>query len=201
MNNLEQIQIIKRGDDGLKILFSLENASINLIGMMNFAIFELLFKINVDICDSYKMEVTDNENAKLTLVLKHILKDLGLQQMCADVLIARESREGLITIKITHRLPNDVEIVCDDDDDVDDDYEQIPLKSIVVKCDTTDPHKIGVCIDVHYNDATSIDTICGNFNKPAHNMQNFIDKMIKTLIKNIINRLKQFIEKMPYTSN
>jgi hypothetical protein len=135
------------------------------------------------------MEVTDNENARLTLVLKHILKDLGLPQMWADMRIVREDRDNLVTLTITHYLVDDVHS--------DDDYEQIPLKSMVVRCNTENPHKINICIDVFYNDTP----LGMDFSKPAHNIQNFVDKMIKTLIKNIINRLKQFIEKMPYTSN
>ena len=136
------------------------------------------------------MEVADNENARLTLVLKHILKDLGLPQMWADMRIVREDRENLVILTITHYL-------ADCDENLSDDYEQIPLKSMVVRCNTENPHKIDICIDVFYNDTA----LGADFSKPAHNIQNFVDKMIKTLIKNIINRLKQFIEKMPYTSN
>jgi hypothetical protein len=209
-STIEQVQIIKQDGGALKVLFSIENASLNLVNMMHFGIFELLFKINVDICESYKMDVIDNENARLTLVLKHILKDLGLPQMWAVVRIVREDRENLVILTITHYSTGCNNTTLNDplndpldknDEDSYDEYEQIPLKSIVVQCDTTNPHKIDICIDVFYNDATSIEAICGDFAKPAHNIQNFVDKMIKTLIKNIINRLKQFIEKMPYTSN
>jgi hypothetical protein len=191
------------GGTSLKILFSIENQSFDLISMMHFGIIELLFKINTDICDSYKMDVESDQCAHLTLVLKHILKDLGVPQMYANVIIRREDRENLIVLTITHSDESNDGINGDKSNDGINDYEQIPLKTVVIRFDTTNPHKIEICIVVFYNEgdegfSSSSSGLCDVSSK---NMQNFVDKMLKTLIKNIINRLKQFIEKMPYTSS
>lgn len=192
----------------LKIVFSIENQSFDLISMMHFGIIELLFKINTDICDSYKMEVESDQCAHLTLVLKHILKDLGVPQMYANVIIRREDSENLVVLTVTHSDNVDKSNV--DKSNVDksndygiNDYEQIPLKNVVIRFDTTNPHKIEVCIVVYYNegDESFSSSSAGLCDMSSKNMQNFVDKMLKTLIKNIINRLKQFIEKMPYTSS
>ncbi len=193
------------GGSSLKILFSIENQSFDLISMMHFGIIELLFKINTDICDSYKMEVESDQCAHLTLVLKHILKDLGVPQMYANVIIRREDRENLIVLTITHSDNDDKsndDINGDKSNDGINDYEQIPLKTVVIRFDTTNPHKIEICIVVFYNECGEgfSSSSVGLCDASSKNLQNFVDKMLKTLIKNIINRLKQFIEKMPYTS-
>lgn len=219
--SLEQVQITSQGDESIKVVFSIENNAMNLVNMIHFGIIELLFKINADICDSYKMDVENEKRARLTLVLKHILKDLGVPQMYADVIIVREDSENLVTLTITHvssfhsslngtKEENEKE-ERDKRDEEYEEYEVIPVKSVVIKFGIKNIHKIDVCIDVFYNDESSSSSSSsssfpsssfteGNPLK-SQNIQNFVDKMLKTLTKNIINRLKQFIEKMPYSNN
>ena len=197
MNN--PIQIINQDSESLRILFSIENASVNLVGMMNFSIIELLFKINSDVCESYKMEVKNDSSARLTLVLKHILKDLGMPQMYANVRMTREDVANQVVLTIVHSGEEEMEEMEEMEE-----YEQIPVNKVVIHFDTTNPHKIDICIDVFYNEEgvdghDTLNNILGDAS--CKNMQNFVDKMLKTIIKNIINRLKQFIEKMPYSNN
>ena len=171
--------------------------------MIHFGIIELLFEINTDICDSYKMDIQNDHCAHLTLVLKHILKDLGVPQMYANVIIKREDLDNMVTFTITHVSSNDGE--KEKEKEKDEDYEVIPVKSIVIKFDIKNIHKIDICIDVFYDElpspssSTLVDVVGDQLQEK--NMRNFIDKMLKTLVKNLINRLKQFIEKMPYSNN
>lgn len=214
----EQVQITSQGDESIKVLFNIENKSMNLVTMIHFGIIELLFKINADICDSYKMDVENEQRARLTLVLKHILKDLGVPQMYADVIIVREDSENMITLTISHvssfeekgkeegnEKNEKNERNERNEKEEEEEYELIPVKSVVIKFGIKNIHKIDICIDTYYNEdsSTSSSSSCESSGNPlkSQNMQNFVDKMLKTLIKNIINRLKQFIEKMPYSNN
>jgi hypothetical protein len=202
----EQVQITNKGEEALNVVFSIENKSMNLVNMIHFGIIELLVKINTDICDSYKMDVESEQRARLTLVLKHILKDLGVPQMCADVIITREDRDNMVTLTIKHFSSFDQgkESKGAKEVDMEEDYEVIPVKSVIIKFDIKNIHKIDICIDIFYNDepTASISSLSESV-KPlqSQNMRNFVDKMLKTLVRNIINRLKQFIEKMPYSNN
>lgn len=210
--SLEQVQITSQGDESIKVVFSIENNAMNLVNMIHFGIIELLFKINADICDSYKMDVENEKRARLTLVLKHILKDLGVPQMYADVIIVREDSENLVTLTITHvssfhSFLKETKEEKEEREEEYEDYEVIPVKGVVIKFGTKNIHKIDVCIDVFYNDesSSSSSSPSSSFSEEnplrGQNIQNFVDKMLKTLTKNIINRLKQFIEKMPYSNN
>ena len=211
----EQVQITNKGEEALNVVFSIENKSMNLVNMIHFGIIELLVKINTDICDSYKMDVESEQRARLTLVLKHILKDLGVPQMCADVIITREDRESMVILTIKHFSSFDQVKEAKEgkegkegkevkEVDMEEDYEVIPVKSVIIKFDIKNIHKIDICIDIFYNDepTASISSLTESV-KPlqSQNMRNFVDTMLKTLVRNIINRLKQFIEKMPYSNN
>jgi hypothetical protein len=206
--SLEQVQITSQGNESIKVVFNIENNAMNLVNMIHFGIIELLFKINADICDSYKMDVENEKRARLTLVLKHILKDLGVPQMYADVLIVREDSEDLVTLTITHISSFHSFLKGEKEEgkgkeEGHEEYEVIPVKSVVIKFGTKNIHKIDVCIDVFYNNESDSSSSSFTEENPlnSQNIQNFVDKMLKTLTKNIINRLKQFIEKMPYSNN
>ena len=183
----ETVQIINQGDHGLKITFHIENHEVDLTELMNFKLFDILFKINKDICESYQLDIRDESEARLQLILKHILMDLGVPQMWTNVIIVRENLGDMVVLTVANVPISEIT--------VSEYYELIPVKNIVVYCDIKNPHKIDICIDV---------TCCGDEEDEdgsSSNMQHFLDKMTKTLLKNIINRLKQFIENMTYTSN
>lgn len=187
---IEQVQIVKCNENKMQVFFNIENPDINLVEMIHFGLIDLLFKINMDVCDSYSLHsvAEDGSTGKLKLILKHILKDLGVPQMWVNAVISRENKHNSITLTIVK------DYLCAAEP-----YEQMPLEKIIINCDTTNRHKIDICIEVYFDEEYAEDTFAGT--KPNKNMSNFIDKMLKTLVKNIINRLKQFIEKMPYTNN
>lgn len=197
----KSVQFVGQNNEGLKILFNIENHSTSIVRMINFGLFELLLKLNGDICESYKLDIQNENSARITLVLKHLLKDLGVPQMCAHMRLVKETRDDLIIITVTHSL-SEAETSVDD-------YELVPIKRMVVYCDTTNPHNINVCVDVFYNDSLHKDGDETNdvledvvSVKPTSlNMQHFVERMIKTMVTNIINRLKQFIENLPCNSN
>ncbi len=182
----EKVQIIKQGRDRLHIAFQVENQEVNLVNLINFMLFDLLFKINKDICESYRLDARNECEARLQLVLKHILKDLGVPQMWANVIIVRENLCDKVVFTVTN-VPHSETIISEE-------YELIPVKNITVYCDILNKHKIDIRVDVLCEDEDVEDD-------DDKGMQKFLDKMTKTLLTNIINRLKQYIENMTYTSN
>lgn len=191
----ETVQITKQGDNDLKITFHIENHEVDLTELMNFNLFDILFKINKDICESYRLDVRNECEARLQLVLKHILKDLGIPQMWGNVIIVRENLGDMVVLTVAN-VPISETVVSEE-------YELIPVKNITVYCGVKNPHKIDICVDIacsdekeDYDDDDDDDPMGS-----SPNMQHFLDKMTNTLLKNIINRLKQFIENMTYTTN
>lgn len=187
----ETVQITKRGDNDLQIMFCVENHEVDLTELMNFNLFDILFKINKDICESYRLDVRNECEARLQLFLKHILKDLGVPQMWGNVIIVRENLGDMVVLTVAN-VPISETIVNEE-------YELIPVKNITVYCGVKNPHKIDIRVDVACSDEKEDDD--EDEDGSPHNMQHFLDKMTKTLLKNIINRLKQFIENMTYTTN
>ena len=187
--NREDVQIVRNGADRLHISFHVENPAINLIEFINFNLFDLLFKINKDICESYRLDVRDEGEARLQLVLKHILKDLGVPQMWANVIIARENLHNKVVLTVTH-VPLSETIVSEE-------YELVPVKNITIYCNISNPHKIDIIVDILCEDEDVTDSDDEEQEQiGGAGMRKFLDKMTNTLIKNIINRLKQFMEKM-----
>lgn len=194
--NREDVQIVRSGADRLHIAFHVENPAINLIELINFNLFDLLFKINKDICESYRLDVHNEGEARLQLVLKHILKDLGVPQMWANLIIVRENLHNKVVFTVTN-VPLSETIVSEE-------YDLVPVKNITIYCDIVNPHKIGIIVDILCEDEDVIDSDDEEQEQEqigGAGMRKFLDKMTNTLLKNIINRLKQFMEKMTYTSN
>jgi hypothetical protein len=198
-SNQENIKIIKNGKDNLYITFHIENRDINLLEFINFNLFDILFKINKDVCESYRLDVRNEGEARLQLVLKHILKDLGVPRMWANVIIVRENLRDKVVFTVTN-VPLTETIVSEE-------YELVPVKNITIYCNISNPHKIDIIIDVLCEDEDVVDSddeLLGDEDDEGEanrGMRKFLDKMTNTLLKNIINRLKQFMEKMTYTSN
>jgi hypothetical protein len=188
----ETVQITKRGDNDLQIAFYIENHGVNLTELIHFNLFDILFKINKDICESYRLDVCNDCEARLQLVLKHILGDLGVPQMWGNVIIMRENLGDMVVLTVEN-APVSETVVGED-------YKLIPVKNVTVYCDIKNPHKIDIRVDVAFSDEKED---CEDDEEEGYssNMQHFLDKMTKTLVKNIINRLKQFIENMTYTTN
>jgi len=188
----ETVQITKQGDNELKITFHIENHELDLTELMNFNLFDILFKINKDICESYRLDVRNECEARLQLVLKHILKDLGVPQMWGNVIIVRENLGDMVVLTVAN-VPISETVISEE-------YELIPVKNITIYCGVKDPHKIDICVDIACGDEKE-DFDDEDEDGSSSNMQHFLDKMTNTLLKNIINRLKQFIENMTYTTN
>lgn len=187
----ETVQITKQGDNDLQIAFHIENHEVDLTELINFNLFDILFKINKDICESYRLDVRNDREARLELVLKHILADLGVPQMWGDVIIMRENLGDMVVLTVAN-APISETVVRED-------YKLISVKHVTVYCDIKTPHKINIRVDVVFSDEKGD---CDDDEEGcSSNMQHFLDKMTKTLLKNIINRLKQFIENMTYTTN
>lgn len=194
--NQENIKIVRNGTDRLHIAFQIENPAINLIELINFNLFDLLFKINKDICESYQLDVRNKGEARLQLILKHILKDLGVPHMWTNAIIVRENLHNKVVFTVTN-VPLSEMVFSKD-------YELIPVKNITVYCDITNMHKIGVIVDVLCEDEEITDSDDEDQDQDqigGTGMRTFLDKMTMNVLKNIINRLKQFMEKTPYTSN
>lgn len=60
--------------------FDIKNNNLNLSDIINFDLIKVLYDLNPDIYDLVEIEKTNENEANLIIVMKHLFKDLGLAQ-------------------------------------------------------------------------------------------------------------------------
>ena len=70
----------KKGNNIYYTTFTLENEKINLTSVINFELIKLIYDLNPDIYETVILEKMNENEANITLVMKHFFEDLGLPQ-------------------------------------------------------------------------------------------------------------------------
>jgi hypothetical protein len=171
--NKNNITIKKCETNTYQLLFSLENQNIYLEKIINFTLLDVLYALNRDIFDDYKVTIHNECEATVYFLFKHFLRDLGLPQKYAYIKVVLEKTNNLIKFKahtidsfIPNNLPKDVELVS--------------VNNINVECILETPH------NMNYHSSLTLYTSMDMFEF----LENFA---IKVLVK-IFLRIKQFIE-------
>jgi hypothetical protein len=60
--------------------FAIENKKIYIKNIINFNIMKILYEVNKDILEDFKMNLHDDKNGECYFLLKHFFSDLGLPQ-------------------------------------------------------------------------------------------------------------------------
>ena len=171
--NKNNITIKKCETNTYQLLFSLENRNIYLEKIINFTLLDVIYALNRDIFDDYKVTIHNESEASVCFLFKHFLRDLGLPQKYAYINVRLERNNNIIQFKaetikegVPNNLPKDVELVS--------------VNNINVECILETPHKM------NYHSSLTLYTSMDMFEL----LENFA---IKVLVK-IFLRIKQFIE-------
>jgi len=179
---MEQSEILysKEGFEFLKVFknkyslkFSIENPNIILHKIIDFSLIKLMYDLNADIYEKINLEKINDNEAIMTILMKHLFEDLGLPQKFSHINIQKYTTQNTITfisqsIKSGH--PEGMPI----------NSQQLPLQIMICNCESITPHKILFTIDISFNQNMIIPP--------------FVEKIIGLLIFKIFNRVKQFIE-------
>lgn len=212
------ISIVKNGDNSLNIEFFIENPIIDLTTMLNFGLIKLIGDINKDIYEHVDLQIIDENNAYLTVVMKHLLKDLGIPQTYSNLLITKKTHTNMNTntktVSFTAVKTSGANITMPSS--FADKLELIPIQQLSLHCNIENTHKIKIQINILFEENTHGSQLFGDFSddcyddfaddellrkprlkmksKPKNGVFEFVEKMLSMIIKNIVSRLKQFIE-------
>jgi hypothetical protein len=214
------ISIIKNGDNSLNIEFFIENPLIDLTTMLNFGLIKLIGDINKDIYEDVDLQIIDENNAYLRVVMKHLLKDLGIPQTYSNLLITKSShinaKTNAKTVTFTAVKTNGENIAAQSSFTDKLELMPIPIQKLLFHFNIENAHKIKIQINILFEETATGSQLFNDFSddcyedfmddsiarkprlkmksKPKNGVFEFVEKMLSMIIKNIVSRLKQFIE-------
>jgi hypothetical protein len=161
-------------DHHYNLTFSISNDKIILSKVIDFPFIKLIYELNPDVYEKINLEIINENEAILTLVMKHFFEDLGLPQRYSFLYINKTNYANAILFEsksIKSYRPDGV-----------DGCELMAIKSMNSVCASITPHTMNFNFDVIFEDYMKIPP--------------FAEKMIGMIINKIFIRVKQFIEKM-----
>ena len=169
----EGFKFIKIKSHYYKLTFSMENPNIILSNIIDFNLIKLIYDLNGDVYEKVNLEKLNNNEAHITLVMKHFFEDLGLPQRFSYLYMTKiiEHNKIIFNAKsITTSRPKEAPI----------DAELLTIKNLTSICDIITPHKINFSFNIYFNETLNIPP--------------FVEKIVGMIIHKIFKRLKQFIE-------
>ena len=157
--------------------FSMENKNINMANIVDFSLIKLVYDLNGDIYESVDLQKLSENQATVTLLMKHLFEDLGLPQRYSYLHMTKTMdnnqiifRSQTIHSEIPPGIPNDAKLMA--------------MKENIGICELVTPHKVDFSFTVIFEDYVEIPI--------------FAEKMIGLILNKIFKRVKQFIENFRY---
>jgi hypothetical protein len=182
MNTTNKIKVLVE-KDGMKFIkleknkynltYSIENKEINLEPLINFELIKLIYELNPDIYEKVVLNKISEEEAQITLLMKHFFNDLGFPQKFSHMGLKKcvsQNRINFVGASIFSEkpeyIPNEVEL--------------LPIENLNIECTFSSPHKVNLNCLIVFHSSLIV---------PA-----FIEKVIGIIINKIFSRIKKFIE-------
>jgi len=167
------MKFIKLEKNKYNLIYSIENKNINLEPLVNFELIKLIYELNPDIYEKVVLNKINEEEAEITLLMKHFFNDLGFPQKYSHMCLKKSTSPNRVNFVgasiFTERpsgIPNEVEL--------------LPIDSLDIECTMSSPHKVNLNCIIVFNNMLVIPT--------------FIEKVIGIIINKIFIRVKKFIE-------
>jgi hypothetical protein len=156
-----------------RLAFNMENKNIVLSNIIDFSLIKLIYDLNHDVYEKVNVEKNNDDEAIITLLMKHFFEDLGLPQRFSFMHMKKIIEDGRITFHSqsikSHRPPNMPE-----------ESELMAIENMISVCDIITPHKVDFSFNVFFHDSM--------------NVPPFAEKMVGMISNKIFKRVKQFIE-------
>jgi len=169
----DDFRFSKKGNNIYYTTFTLENHKIDLTSVINFELIKLIYDLNPDIYETVILEKINENEANITLVMKHFFEDLGLPQKFAFLHMKKIMAKNHILFEaqtIRSYIPEGIS----------DNIELIAIDKIDCLCEIVNPHKVIFMYTIFIDDVCHVPT--------------FVEKMMGILTNKICKRVKQFIE-------
>lgn len=167
------MKFIKLEKNKYNLLYSIENKNINLYQLVNFELIKLIYELNPDIYEKVVLNKNNEEDAEITLLMKHFFNDLGIPQKYSHMSLRKNVSDNCVTFvgsSIFSERPT-----C-----VPNGVEQLPIEKLNIDCIMASPHRVDLNCLIIFDNSLII---------PA-----FIEKVIGIIINKIFMRVKKFIE-------
>jgi hypothetical protein len=169
--NKNGIHILKTSNI-IEVKYSVTNNALYLADILNFDFVKLMYDLNQDLFCKVNLEKKNEENAIITILVKHFFEDLGVLQKYSHMHITKLTTENsiqFISIPLTNVRPDNIPL----------DAEFVPIKSINCICMIENPNKLNIEVQI---------------NRKSQTLPVFLEKFFATILYKIINRTKLFIE-------
>ena len=161
----------------IEVKYSVTNNALCLEDILNFDFVKLMYDLNQDLFCKVNLEKKNEENAIITILVKHFFEDLGVPQKYSHMHITKLTTENciqFISIPLNNARPDNIPL----------DAEFVPIKSISCICMIENPNKLNVEILITNSQGLPV----------------FLEKFVATILYKIINRTKLFIENYRVTT-
>ena len=167
------MKFIKLEKNKYNLLYSIENKNINLEPLINFEFIKLIYELNPDIYEKVVLNKTNEEEAQITILMKHFFNDLGFPQKFSNMGLKKSVSQNCINFvgssifsEKPDYIPNEVEL--------------LPIEKLNIECTMSNPHKVNLnCLIVFHSSLI---------------IPGFIEKVIGVIVNKVFNRIKVFIE-------
>lgn len=160
-----------------KLTFFLENSNIILSKIIGFDLIKLIYDLNPDVYEKVNIEKINDNEANLTLLIKHFFEDLGLPQRYSFIHIKKIEDEEIQKGNI---IFNVCSIKGEKPEGIPEDAELMAIKNMIAVCNIITPHKIHFSFNVIFDDEMFVPP--------------FAEKMVGMVLHKIFKRVKQFVE-------
>jgi hypothetical protein len=163
----------KIDDKKYNLSFSMENKNILIANIIDFSLFKLIYELNGDIYERVNLTKISENQAVVTLLIRHLFEDLGLPQKYSYLHMTKTVNDKQIIFRsqsIHSERPEGVPAEA----------QMMAMKQNIGICDIITPHKMNFSFTVQFEDYVEI---------PA-----FAEKIVGLILNKIFKRVKQFIE-------
>jgi hypothetical protein len=155
--------------------FQINNDGMILSNIIDFNLVKLIYDLNNDIYEKVNLQIINENEAVMILLMKPLFEDLGLPQRFSYVRIKKYINSNKIMF-------HSQSIYSERPEGIPQNAEQLPIKDMICECDIITSHKILFSFNVLFEEYMIV--------------PQFLEKMIGLILFKILNRVKQFIEKV-----
>ena len=171
------MRFTKISDKNYNLQFIIENKNILIANIVDFSLLKLMYDLNGDIYESVQLEKINENEARATILVKHLFEDLGLPQKYSCLHIQK-------TVNNNQTIFRSQSIVTEKPKHIPADAELMAMKENIGICDVLTPHKINFSFTVLFEDYVKI--------------PQFAEKLVGVILNKIFKRVKLFIENIAF---
>ena len=177
------MKINKLTNNEYTVSFSIQNNQLILPSIINFDMVKLIFDLNPDIYEkSILKKNTTLENATICSLMKDLYSDLGIPQSYVCMSVEMVKLNDVIKFNCLPLLNRTTPLEFSGISDL---Y-LLPVKNLIIDCNILTNNHIEINCRINIDDDIEI--------------EQFIEKMVITVVHKIFIRLKQFIENLSFNN-